>query len=79
MSNAANMFLFSAQTVSAVQLVLWITHAGQIPGLEPASVNRVSLVNTVTPALLVSMDSTVRVREKNILALQQMIIFITLS
>lgn len=62
-----SMSVFSVQTVSAVQQVRWITHAGQIPGLEPASVNRVSLVNTVTPALLVFMDSTVRVRAEHFL------------
>lgn len=55
--------MFSLQTVSAVQQVPWITPAGQIPGLEPVSVNQVSLGTTVTPVLRVSMDSTVRVRD----------------
>lgn len=63
MRNPANMFLLSVQTVSAAPQELWITHADQIPGLKPVSVNRVSLVTTVTRVLLVSMDSTVRVRD----------------
>ncbi|XP_010790956.1 interactor of constitutive active ROPs 2, chloroplastic [Notothenia coriiceps] len=47
-------------TVSAVQPAPWITPAGRTPALGPASVSRVSLDTTATPALLVSTDSTVR-------------------